>query len=62
MAESRDGGTNVPPEVLEWLGIEYYNEKIFRPRRNISARFEKRTTQARSNPITYFISATRPQS
>ena len=27
MAESRDGGTNVPPEVLEWLGIEYYNEK-----------------------------------
>jgi TolA-binding protein len=29
MAESRDGGTNVPPEVLEWLGIEYYNEKNF---------------------------------
>jgi TolA-binding protein len=27
MDESRDGGTNVPPEVLEWLGIEYYNEK-----------------------------------
>ena len=22
-------GTNVPPEVLEWLGIEYYNEKNF---------------------------------
>ena len=29
MAESRDGGTNVPPEVLEWLGIEYYNEKNY---------------------------------
>jgi TolA-binding protein len=29
MTESRDGGTNVPPEVLEWLGIEYYNEKNF---------------------------------
>src|SRR5437667_1662234 len=29
MAESRNGGTNVPPEVLEWLGIEYYNEKNF---------------------------------
>ncbi len=29
MAESRDGGMNVPPEVLEWLGIEYYNEKNF---------------------------------
>ena len=29
MAESRDGGTNVAPEVLEWLGIEYYNEKNF---------------------------------
>jgi TolA-binding protein len=29
MAESRDGGTSVPPEVLEWLGIEYYNEKNF---------------------------------
>src|SRR6266550_3723601 len=29
MAGSRDGGTNVPPEVLEWLGIEYYNEKNF---------------------------------
>ena len=29
MAESRDSETNVPPEVLEWLGIEYYNEKNF---------------------------------
>ncbi len=29
MAESRDGGTNVPSEVLEWLGIEYYNQKNF---------------------------------
>src|SRR5436309_3233868 len=29
MAESRKGGTKVPPEVLEWLGIEYYNEKNF---------------------------------
>jgi len=29
MSESRNGGTNVPPEVLEWLGIEYYNEKNF---------------------------------
>src|SRR5437762_11162060 len=29
MAESRNGGTNVPPEGLEWLGIEYYNEKKF---------------------------------
>jgi TolA-binding protein len=29
MAESRDAGKNVPPEVLEWLGIEYYNEKDF---------------------------------
>jgi len=29
MAESRDGGAAVPPEVLEWLGIEYYNEKNF---------------------------------
>ena len=29
VAESRDGATNVPPEVLEWLGIEYYNEKNF---------------------------------
>src|SRR5204863_4517968 len=27
MANSPD--TNVPPEVLEWLGIEYYNEKNF---------------------------------
>src|SRR5947209_9833931 len=30
MAESRNGGPNVPPEVLEWLGIEYYNEKNFK--------------------------------
>src|SRR6185437_15076828 len=22
-------GSNVPPEVLEWLGIGYYNEKNF---------------------------------
>src|SRR5213082_1014923 len=29
MAEYRNGGMNVPPEVLEWLGIEYYNEKNF---------------------------------
>src|SRR5207244_3773945 len=29
MAESRNGGMTVPPEVLEWLGIEYYNEKNF---------------------------------
>jgi TolA-binding protein len=29
MAESRNSRTNVPPEVLEWLGIEYYNEKNF---------------------------------
>src|SRR6266513_1589531 len=29
IAQSRDGGTNVPSEVLEWLGIEYYNEKNF---------------------------------
>jgi TolA-binding protein len=27
MTESRNGGSNVPPEILEWLGIEYYNEK-----------------------------------
>jgi len=27
MTESHNSGTNVPPEVLEWLGIEYYNEK-----------------------------------
>src|SRR5438552_9625182 len=27
--QSRNGGMNVPPEVLEWLGIEYYNEKNF---------------------------------
>src|SRR5213078_4583116 len=29
MAESRNGVMTVPPEVLEWLGIEYYNEKNF---------------------------------
>jgi TolA-binding protein len=29
MAESRDADTNVPTEVLEWLGIAYYNEKNF---------------------------------
>jgi TolA-binding protein len=29
MAESHDGAANVPPEVLEWLGIEYYNEKNY---------------------------------
>ena len=29
MDQSRNGGMNVPPEVLEWLGIEYYNEKNF---------------------------------
>src|SRR5205823_14692327 len=29
MTQSRNGGMNVPPEVLEWLGIEYYNEKDF---------------------------------
>jgi TolA-binding protein len=29
MAQSRDGGMNVPPEVLEWLGIEYYKEKNY---------------------------------
>jgi TolA-binding protein len=29
MTQSHDTGTNVPPEVLEWLGIEYYNEKNF---------------------------------
>ena len=29
MAESQGGAMNVPPEVLEWLGIEYYNEKNF---------------------------------
>ena len=27
MAESQNA--TVPPEVLEWLGIEYYNEKNF---------------------------------
>jgi len=27
--QSRNGGMNVPPEVLEWLGIQYYNEKNF---------------------------------
>jgi TolA-binding protein len=29
MAQSRDGGISVPPEVLEWLGIQFYNEKNF---------------------------------
>ena len=29
MAQSRNGGMNVPPEVLEWLGIEYYKEKNY---------------------------------
>jgi TolA-binding protein len=29
MAQSLNGGMNVPPEVLEWLGIEYYKEKNY---------------------------------
>ena len=29
MAQSRNGGMNVPPEVLESLGIEYYKEKNY---------------------------------
>src|SRR5215470_7014490 len=29
MTESQDSDTNVPTEVLEWLGIAYYNEKNF---------------------------------
>jgi hypothetical protein len=37
MAESCNGGMNVPPEVLEWLGIEYYNEKNFQAAENIWA-------------------------
>ena len=39
-----------------WSGSELSitTRKISRPRKNISARFEKRTTQARLNPITLF--------
>src|SRR5437762_7819890 len=42
MAESRNGGMNVPPEVLEWLGIEYYNEKNFQAAEKYLGRSEER--------------------
>jgi hypothetical protein len=61
MAESRNG-TNVPPEVLEWLGIEYYNEKNFQAAEKYLSALRNKTTQARLNPITFFISATRLRS
>ncbi|HEX3419635.1 MAG TPA: tetratricopeptide repeat protein, partial [Candidatus Udaeobacter sp.] len=50
MAESRDGETNVPPEVLEWLGIEYYNEKNFQAAEKYLSALRKIDTASKVKP------------
>jgi TolA-binding protein len=50
MAESRDGETNVPPEVLEWLGIEYYNEKNFQASEKYLSALRKIDTASKVKP------------
>ena len=50
MAESRAGGTNVPPEVLEWLGIEYYNEKNFQAAEKYLSALLKTDTAGKIKP------------
>src|SRR5437667_1077684 len=50
MAESRNGGTNVPPEVLEWLGIEYYNEKNFQAAEKYLSALRKIDTAGKVKP------------
>ena len=65
-SEQFHGGQSRTPMCRRrfWSGSEssITTRKISRLRKNISARFEKRTTQARLNPITFFISATRLRS
>jgi TolA-binding protein len=50
MTESRDGATNVPPEVLEWLGIEYYNEKNFQAAEKYLSALRKTDTAGKIKP------------
>jgi TolA-binding protein len=50
MAESRDGGANVPTEVLEWLGIEYYNEKNFQAAEKYLSALRKIDTAGKVKP------------
>ena len=50
MAESRDGEANVPPEVLEWLGIEYYNEKNFQAAEKYLSALRKIDTASKVKP------------
>jgi TolA-binding protein len=50
LAESRNGGTNVPPEVLEWLGIEYYNEKNFQAAEKYLSALRTTDTAAKVKP------------
>ena len=50
MAESRDGGANVPSEVLEWLGIEYYNEKNFQAAEKYLSALRKIDTAGKVKP------------
>jgi TolA-binding protein len=48
MAESPS--TNVPPEVLEWLGIEYYNEKNFQVAEKYLGALQKIENQGNVKP------------
>src|ERR1700758_2662128 len=50
MAESGNGGANVPPEVLEWLGIEYYNEKNFQAAEKYLSALRKTDTAGKAKP------------
>src|SRR5215470_525387 len=50
MAESQGGAMNVPPEVLEWLGIEYYNEKNFQAAEKYLSALRKIDTVGKVKP------------
>jgi TolA-binding protein len=50
IAGSADGGMNVPPEVLEWLGIEYYNEKNFQAAEKYLSALRKIDTAGKVKP------------
>src|SRR5581483_4854888 len=43
-------GTNLPPEVLEWLGIEYYNDKNFQAAEKYLGALAKSGDQTKLKP------------
>ncbi len=53
-ALAKDGGTRVPAEVLEWLGIDYYNDKNYASAEKYLAALSRLPNSAQVKPDYWF--------